>query len=95
MPLIQELPVAKGSHSAPGWAYVPDTGYDPSKAPIVPSGSRNRKARNVNLSSSNDISARQQHKIDQHLASLDRENHKDVQIVVPNRPKDVASRGGF
>ena len=93
MPLIEEIPTAKANASTPGWAYVPDTGYDPSKAPIIPSGTRNRKARNAAAPSKNEISARQQHKIDQHLASLDRENHRDVQIAVPNRPSNVAARG--
>ncbi|KAL9055670.1 MAG: hypothetical protein Q9162_003396 [Coniocarpon cinnabarinum] len=92
MPLIEELPTAKAANATPGWAYVPDTGYDPSKAPIVPSGARNR-GRKANAASSNEITARQQHKIDQHLALLDRENHRDVQIAVPNRPRDVAARG--
>ena len=93
MPLIEELPTAKANASTPGWAYVVDTGYDPSKAPIVPSGSRNRKGRATTTLSGNEISSRQQHKVEQHLASLARENHKDVQIVVPNRPSNVAARG--
>lgn len=93
MSLIEELAASKGSTSAPGWAYVPDTGYDPSKAPIIPSGSRNRKARKAATASGSDISARQQHKVDQHIAALDRENHKDVHITIPNRPRDVAARG--
>ena len=39
MPLVEE--VASKSHKAThGWAYVPDTGYDPSKAPIVPAGTK-------------------------------------------------------
>lgn len=98
MPLIQELPPSKHDTKKPGWAYVPDTGIDPSKAPIVPTGSRatgKRATRGVNVGSGegDQTSARQRARIAQHLASLERENHRDVQIVVPGRAKDVGQRG--
>lgn len=96
---IEVLPSSKDS-AAPGWAYVADNGYDPSKAAIVPSGARKRArlAHPSSSAASNDtktsqISARQASKVAKHLADLDRENHKDVQIVVPNKPRDVGARG--
>ena len=92
MTLVEVLPQAKAS-TAPGYAYVPDTGYDPSKAPIVPSGARARAARNVPLAGLGEQTARQQSKIARHLADLDKENNKDVEIIVPDRDLYVAKRG--
>lgn len=92
MPLVTELATAKGKGSAPGWAYVPDTGFDPSKAPIVATSGK-RTARAAPIHPGGELSARQQSKVATHLANLDKENHKDVQIVVPNRPRDIAARG--
>jgi zinc finger HIT domain-containing protein 1 len=97
---IEVLPSGK-DNLQPGYAYVPDTGYDPSKAAIVPSGSRKRArlAHQPSTSASTDpnkisqLSARQASKIAKHLADLDRENHKDVQIVVPNKSKDIGVKG--
>ena len=45
MPQIEVLPSAK-QNLAPGWAYVPDTGYDPSRAPLNPSAPRRLRASN-------------------------------------------------
>ena len=92
MPLIEVLPNSTTA-SAPGWAYVPDTGYDPSKAAIVPSGSRKRATRTLPVAANGDLSARQQSKLNRHLTELDKENHKDLQIIVPDKPRDVAKRG--
>ena len=39
MPLVEEI-ASKAAKATHGWAYVPDTGYDPSKAPIVPLGTK-------------------------------------------------------
>ena len=43
MPQIEVLPSTKATPT-PGWAYVPDTGYDPSKAPLNPSAPRRTRA---------------------------------------------------
>lgn len=93
MPLIEILPNTT-TVAAPGWAYVPDTGYDPSKAPIVPSGARKR-ARNAPAAAvAGDTSVRQQNKIARHLAELDKDNHRDVQFAVPGKPRDITAKGG-
>ena len=47
MPQIEVLPNAK-QNLAPGWAYVPDTGYDPSRAPLNPSAPRRLRASTTN-----------------------------------------------
>jgi len=91
MPQIEILPNST-SISAPGWAYVPDTGYDPSKAAIQPSGARKRAARNV-VVGGGDRTARQNNAVLKHLAELDKDNHRDVQIPVPTRQKDATGRG--
>ena len=93
MPHVEVLPNS-ASISAPGWAYVPDTGYDPSKVALQPSGARKRAARASGIGSS-DNTARQNNAIAKHLAELDKENHKDVQIAVPVRQRDGAGRGKY
>ncbi|KAI9673964.1 MAG: hypothetical protein M1817_002170 [Caeruleum heppii] len=92
MPLIEILPNST-SVSAPGWAYVPDTGFDPSKAAIQPSGARHRAARKATVPSGQETSARQTNAILKHLAELDRDFHREVHIPIPNRQKDGAGRG--
>ncbi|KAI9666344.1 MAG: hypothetical protein M1821_004280 [Bathelium mastoideum] len=94
MPHLEELPTAKSATVAPGWAYVPDTGYDPSKAAINPSHPQKRLARNLpSLATApgNELTARQQTAIQRHLAELDKDSSKDVHIPVPTRKE--ASRG--
>lgn len=107
MPLIQELPNTTHKAEKPGWAYVPDTGHDPSKAPILtaPAPPGKRARRNVVVAgggagagaggggAADKQSARQQAKVTQHLASLERENGRDVTVVLPGRGKDVGGRG--
>ena len=83
---IEVLPNST-SISAPGWAYVPDNGFDPSKTAIQPSGARKRAARTAGLAVG-DTTARQQNAVSKHLLELDKDNHRDVQIPVPARFKD-------
>ena len=91
MPLIEVLPNSS-SISAPGWAYVPDTGYDPSKAAIQPSGARKRTARKSGIAGG-DTTVRQNNALLKRLADLDKDNHKDLQIPLPTKQKDAAGRG--
>lgn len=95
MALIEVLPNTSTA-TAPGWAYVPDTGFDPSKAAIVPSGARKR-GRNASSTAvvAGDAPIRQQNRIARHLAELDRDSQRDVAIVAPGRPKDVGAKGAF
>ncbi|KAI4124865.1 MAG: hypothetical protein LQ338_004591 [Usnochroma carphineum] len=86
MPGIEVLPNST-SISAPGWAYVPDNGYDPSKAAIQPSGARKRAARTSGIAGG-DTTTRQDNARLRHLAELDRDNYRDVQIPVPARFKE-------
>lgn len=91
MPRIEIVPNST-SVSAPGWAYVPDNGYDPSKVAIQPSGARKRAARASGLGIG-DNTTRQQNAVLKHLADLDKDSHRDVQIVLPSKQKDALSRG--
>ncbi|KAI4185322.1 MAG: hypothetical protein LQ348_004382 [Seirophora lacunosa] len=86
MPGIEVLPNST-SISAPGWAYVPDNGYDPSKAAIQPSGARKRAARTSAITGG-DTTTRQHNATLRHLAELDKDNYRDVQISVPARLKE-------
>ncbi|MCJ1281791.1 hypothetical protein MMC26_001114 [Xylographa opegraphella] len=90
MPTIEVLPNST-SISAPGWTYVPDTGYDPSKAPIQ-AGPRKRNAR-IAGNSGGDTTARQNNAILKRLADLDKDNSKDVHIAIPNKQKEGGGRG--
>jgi len=90
MPRIEVLP-SSSSYATPGWAYVPDTAFDRSKAAIKPTAGRKRGIREPG--NRTDVTSRQNNAIIRHLAELDRENHKDVHIPVPVRQqKDSASR---
>src|SRR3981189_1920341 len=88
---VQELPNAK-SISAPGWAYVPDTGINPAVAALQPSRAK-RVARNLPNASGHENTAKQDAKILRELVALDKESNKDVQIPVPVRHRDNAGRG--
>ncbi|MCJ1424942.1 hypothetical protein MMC29_002830 [Sticta canariensis] len=90
MPQIEVVPNST-SVSAPGWAYVPDNGYDPSKVAIQPTGARKRAARTSTLASG-DSTTRQQNAVLKHLAELDRDNHHNLHIPVPIKLKDSANK---
>ncbi|KAL8874367.1 MAG: hypothetical protein Q9174_000266 [Haloplaca sp. 1 TL-2023] len=88
MPGIEVLPNST-SISAPGWAYVPDVGYDPSKTAIQPTGGRKRAAR-ASAFAGGDTTSRQHNATLRHLAELDRDNPQGVLIPVPARFKEKA-----
>ncbi|OOF98918.1 hypothetical protein ASPCADRAFT_42746 [Aspergillus carbonarius ITEM 5010] len=85
-----ELLPSTTTHATPGWTYVPDRGFDPAKAAITPAIGRKRGIRDPGRA---DLSSRQSNAIVRHLAELDRENHRDTQIPIPVKQKDVSGRG--
>ena len=91
MRLVEELPNST-SISTPGWAYVPDTGYDPSKAPIQPSGARKRAR--ASGAATGDLSVKQSNAVLKRLAELDKDNHRDVFIPIPTKQKEAGARSG-
>ena len=74
---------------APGWALVPDTGRGPSQPALQATSKRGRAARASNLGGG-DTTVRQENAVLKHLADLDKDNHRDIQIPVP---RDSAGRG--
>lgn len=66
--------------NAPGWAYVPDNGPNPS-ATAFPTSRKNRAARNTAALGLSDLSARQDAKVRKDLEALDKEpSTRDVAI---------------
>ena len=75
--------------TTPGWAYV-------AVGPVKAAHPYSRKrARNELPSNQRETTAKQDAKILRELAALDRENHKDVLILVPVHHRDGAGRGTF
>lgn len=92
MPLVEVLTTSK-SHTAPGWAYVPDTSFrNSSQSNTKASGGRKRGIREPAGRSTN-LTSRQNQAIIRHLAELDRENHREnVHIPVPARQQQQQQR---
>lgn len=87
-----ELLPDSGTAATPGWTYVADRGFGPSKAAMAPTLGRKRGIRDAGKGG--DISSRRANAIMRHLAELDRENQRDVQIPVPvKQAKEAGSRG--
>ena len=91
MPHIEILPTST-SIVSPGYALVPDTRGLPQTA-AQPIAGRKRAARNSAFAGG-DTTIRQQNVVLKHLAELDKDSHRDVQIPVPSKQKDNAGRGG-
>ena len=88
MPHVEVLP-SSTSVRAPGYALVPDAGSGTFQAPAQQTSGKKRAARSLGLAGG-DTTVRQQNAILKHLAELDKDSHRDVQIPVP---KDNAGRG--
>ncbi|KAL0939141.1 HIT zinc finger [Colletotrichum truncatum] len=78
---VYELASTKTT-SAPGWAYVPDTGVNPAAAALQPTN-RKRAARNKANPSASDLTVRQEAKIRKELEVLDRDCGRDASIPIP------------
>lgn len=83
MPHVEVLPNS-ASAAAPGWTYVVDTGYDPSKVAINPKD-RKRAAARPGARSDNELSARQQTAIARRIAELERDNDPKQSIAIPGK----------
>lgn len=87
-----ELLPDSGTTATPGWTYVADRGFGPAKGATAQTLGRKRGIRDAGKSG--DISSRRANAILRHLAELDRENQRDVQIPVPvKQAKEAGSRG--
>ncbi|KAF1362367.1 hypothetical protein EJ07DRAFT_106774 [Lizonia empirigonia] len=85
MPHVEVLPNSAAT-VAPGWTYVVDTGYDPSKVAINPKNKKRAAAAPGTHRSDNDLSARQQTAIARRIAELERDNDPKQSIPVPGKP---------
>ena len=84
---VEQVQDAGKKASQPGWDYVVDTGFDPSKAPIQPTNKK-RTAK----ATGGDTTAKQNSLILKRLAELDKDNARDIHVAVPSKTKDAASR---
>ena len=84
MPLIEELPTTTTVRVTHGWAYVPDT--RPLKSALPAGGRKRAPARDVG--GVKDLTARQQKATQSRLAELEKENHKDAIIPIPQRARE-------
>ncbi|KAF1946612.1 hypothetical protein EJ02DRAFT_215680 [Clathrospora elynae] len=85
MPHVEVLPNSTAS-VAPGWTYVVDTGYDPSKVAINPKNKKRAAAAPGGQRNENDLSARQQTAIARRIAELERDNDPKQLITIPGKP---------
>lgn len=83
MPHVEVLPNSAAA-IAPGWTYVVDTGYDPSKIAINPKNKK-RAAANPNQRGENELSSRQQTAIARRIAELNRDNDPKQSIQIPGK----------
>ncbi|KAJ5089950.1 hypothetical protein N7532_008634 [Penicillium argentinense] len=77
---VEVLP-GGSSQAQPGYTYVTDRGLGPSQAATAPTLSRKRGIRDAGKGG--DISSQRANAIARHIAELNKENHRDVQIAVP------------
>jgi zinc finger HIT domain-containing protein 1 len=84
MPHVEVLPNS-ASAAAPGWHYVVDTGYDPSKVAFNPKDRKRVAARPGGPRGENELSARQQTAIARRIAELDRDNDMKQVVNVPGK----------
>lgn len=81
---VIEVPNSTSSTRTPGYAMVPDTGYDPSKVALQPTG-RKRLAATKSVPTTGEVTSRQQAAILKHLQELDRDDSRDVKIEAPKK----------
>ncbi|KAF2500795.1 hypothetical protein BU16DRAFT_451988 [Lophium mytilinum] len=84
MPHIEVLPNT-GAAPAPGWAYVPDTGYDPSKVAFNPKDRKRQATRQGAVPTGVELSARQLTAVQRRIAELERDNDARSGIEIPNK----------
>lgn len=84
MPHVEVLPNSAAS-VAPGWTYVVDTGFDPSKVAINPKNKKRAAAQIGGQRGENELSARQQTAIARRIAELERDNDPKQSIAIPGK----------
>ncbi|KAF1956516.1 hypothetical protein CC80DRAFT_59521 [Byssothecium circinans] len=84
MPHVEVLPNST-AHVAPGWTYVIDRGYDPSKVAINPKNKKRAAAQPRGPRGENELSSRQQLAVARRIAELNRDNDPKQSIDVPGK----------
>jgi hypothetical protein len=84
MPHVEVLPNSASS-VAPGWTYVVDTGYDPSKVAINPKNKKRVAAQPGGPRGEHELSSRQQAAIARRIAELNRDNDPKQSIPIPGK----------
>ncbi|KAF3480377.1 uncharacterized protein GIQ15_05724 [Arthroderma uncinatum] len=80
--------VSTRASKSPGWAYVPATRFDAPANSRRETGGRKRAAREIGGDTSgarSDLNSRQRSAIAKHLEALEKENHTETSIPVPQR----------
>ena len=92
MPHVEVL-ANSTSIRAPGYTLVPDHGQGTVQAALPPSTGRNKRGTRFAGFAGGDTTATQQNAVLKHLADLDKDSQRDVQIAVPSKQKESAWRG--
>ena len=92
MPHIEVL-ANSTSIKAPGYTLVPDNGQGTVPAALQPTAGRNKRGTRFAGVVGADTTVAQQNAILKHLADLDKDSHRDVQIAVPSKQRESAGKG--
>lgn len=84
MPHVEVLPNSTAT-IAPGWTYVVDTGYDPSKVAINPKNKKRAAAQPRAQRADGELTSRQQIAIARRIAELNRDNDPKQGVEVPGK----------
>lgn len=92
MPHIEVL-ANSTSIRAPGYTLVPDHGQGTVQAAVQPTAGRNKRGtRFAGVAAGADTTVAQQNSVLKHLADLDKESQRDVQIAVPSKQRESAGK---
>ncbi|CAD6568305.1 MAG: hypothetical protein ASARMPRED_001661 [Alectoria sarmentosa] len=91
MPHIEVL-ANSTSIRAPGYTLVPDHGQGTVQAAIQPTAGRNKRGTRFAGVAGADTTVAQQNAVLKHLADLDKDSQRDVQIAVPSKQRDSAGK---
>lgn len=92
MPHIEVLPNST-SIRAPGYTLVPDHGQGTVQAALPPTAGRNKRGTRFAGIAGADTTAAQQNAVLKHLADLDKDSQRDLQIAVPSKQRESTGKG--
>lgn len=91
MPHIEVL-ANSTSIRAPGYTLVPDHGQGTVQAAVQPTAGRNKRGTRFAGNAGADTTVAQQNAVLKHLADLDKDSQRDVQIAVPSKQRESAGK---